>query len=98
MEMPNETKDINQMDHDRVDNVHEGKLTRAIETQTAKIPSISFMSLAIASMGLSAFTTLVVKNRQLGNFFGLWVPSLLVIGIYNKLVKIESRIDRQLMH
>ncbi len=93
-----EMDDKNQMAQDRADNVHEGKLTRAIETQTAKIPSVSYLSLAIASMGLSAFTSLVVKNRQLGNFFGLWVPSLLVIGIYNKLVKIESRFDRQLLH
>jgi len=90
-----DTSDIHK---DRVENIHEGPLTRTVESQTAKIPSIGFLSLAVASMGLSAFTTLVLKNRPLGNFFGLWVPSILVIGLYNKLVKIESHLDRQLMH
>jgi hypothetical protein len=93
MEM-NETK--SNLQQDRTENVHEGRLTRTVETQTGKIPSISYLSLAIASMGLSAFTSLVLKNRQLGNFFGLWVPSLLVVGVYNKLVKIESHLERQL--
>lgn len=91
-------EEMNQTKRDRIENVHEGKLTREIEAQTAKIPSISFLTLAAASMGLSAFTTLVLKNRPMGNFFGLWVPSLLVVGIYNKLVKIEAHLDRQLMH
>ena len=34
---------------DRVENVHEGRLTREIETKTAKVPSIGYLSLAIAS-------------------------------------------------
>jgi hypothetical protein len=96
--MEDRMEEMKQDEQERVENVHEGRMTRAVETQTAKIPSISFLTLAIGSLGLSAFTSLVLKNRPLGNFFGLWVPSLLVIGMYNKLVKIESHIDRQLMH
>ncbi|MCM2282967.1 MAG: hypothetical protein NDI61_14090 [Bdellovibrionaceae bacterium] len=92
------TEDSSQIKQDRIENVHEGQLTRQIETQTAKIPSINYLMLAVGSMGISAFTSLVLKNRSLGNFFGLWVPSLLVIGMYNKLVKIEAHLDRQLMH
>ena len=83
---------------DKVENVHEGELTRAIETQTAKIPSIAFLNLAVGSMALSAVTALIFGKRQLGTFFGLWVPSLMLIGVYNKLVKMEAHIDRQHLH
>lgn len=86
------------MVRDKVENVHEGELTRAIETQTAKIPSIAFLNLAVGSMALSAVTALIFGKRQLGTFFGLWVPSLMLIGVYNKLVKMEAHIDRQQLH
>ena len=86
------------LERDKIENVHEGNLTRAIETQSAKIPSITFLNLAIGSMALSAVTALIFRNRPLGNFFGLWVPSLMLIGVYNKLVKMEAHIDRELLH
>ncbi|MES2854399.1 MAG: hypothetical protein V4692_00985 [Bdellovibrionota bacterium] len=80
------------------ENITEGTTTRAVELQTAKIPSINWLALAVGSMALSAVTELVFKKRELGNFFGLWVPSLLVIGVYNKLVKVEADLERSLMH
>jgi hypothetical protein len=83
------------LEQDKINNVHEGDLTRAVETQTAKIPSIGFLNLAIGSMVLSAVTALIFRNRPLGNFFGLWVPSLMLVGVYNKLVKMEAHFDRQ---
>lgn len=86
------------VEQDKIENVHEGRLTRAVETQTAKIPSMAFLNLAIGSMVLSAATSLIFRKRELGNFFGLWVPSLLLIGVYNKLVKVEAHIDRELLH
>ncbi len=86
------------MEQDKIENVHEGKLTRAVETQTAKIPSIAYLNLAVGSMALSAATAFIFKNRPLANFFGLWVPSLMLIGVYNKLVKMEAHIDRELLH
>lgn len=69
---------------------HEGKLTEKIEQQTAKIPSVGFLSLAIGSMLASAGIQFFSKRKDVANFVGLWVPSLLLIGIYNKLVKIEN--------
>ncbi len=85
-------------ERDRRENIHEGPMTKAVETQTAKIPSIGYLGLAVGSMALSAVTTLVFKKRDLGQFFGLWAPSLLLVGLYNKVVKLESHIDRQLLH
>jgi hypothetical protein len=69
----------------------EGRGTRAIEQQTAKIPSIGFLTLAVGAMGVSAAMMLADK-KGVANFIGQWAPSLLVIGVYNKLVKIENEL------
>lgn len=68
----------------------EGDLTKKIEQQTAKIPSIGFLGLAVGSMVASAALAFVAQRKELANFVGLWAPSLLLIGIYNKLVKLEG--------
>jgi hypothetical protein len=81
-----------------VSDVHEGSTTRAIEHVTAKVPSLGYLGLAVASIGISAFTTAVLGKKTLGNFFGLWAPTFLLIGVYNKLVKMEGSMERQLMH
>ena len=72
-------------------NITEGTMTRKIEKQTAKIPSIGFLSLAVGSMVASA-GLVAMNKKELGNFVGLWAPSLLIIGLYNKLVKIENEL------
>ena len=74
--------------------VVEGRTTRMIEQQTARFQSVDWLALAVGSMGLSAVTTLIFGRRALGNFFGLWAPSLLLIGVYNKLVKLEAGMIR----
>lgn len=86
------------MDVNAREEIREGNLTRKVEEQTAKIPSMGYLNLAIGSMVLSAVTALVFKKRALGNFFGLWAPSLLLIGLYNKIVKIEAKMERSLLH
>lgn len=68
----------------------EGEMTKRIEQQTAKIPSIGFLGLAVGSMVASAALAFVAQRKDLANFVGLWAPSLLLIGIYNKLVKLEG--------
>lgn len=68
----------------------EGEMTKRIEQQTAKIPSIGFLGLAVGSMVASAALAFVAQKKELANFVGLWAPSLLLIGIYNKLVKLEG--------
>lgn len=77
------------------DQITEGRITQLIERQTARFQSADWLALAIGSMALSAVTTLVFERRALGNFFGLWAPSLLLIGVYNKLVKVEANLNRQ---
>lgn len=70
-------------------NIKEDGLTRSVESQTAKVPSIGYLGVAVGSMAISAFLTFGLKKRELGNFVGLWAPTILIMGLYNKLVKIE---------
>jgi hypothetical protein len=64
----------------------EGLLAKAIEDQTAKLPSDTFLWLAIGSMVASATFKLAGKSNE-AVFVGQWAPAFLLFGIYNKLVK-----------
>ncbi len=64
----------------------EGPIARAIEKETAKIPSDAFLIGAVASVGLSLFLQLSGKKDR-AVFVGQWAPTLLLLGIYNKMVK-----------
>jgi hypothetical protein len=64
----------------------EGTVAREIETQTAKLPSDTFLWAAILSMGASA-TLQVMGNKHASVFVGQWAPTILILGLYNKLVK-----------
>ncbi len=69
--------------------VVEGEFTKRIEKQTAKIPSVGFLGLAVGSMVVSGLLAIFANRKEFANFVGLWAPSFLLIGIYNKLVKLE---------
>jgi hypothetical protein len=73
----------------------EGPLTRTIENQTAKIPSAVFLALAGTAVAASLGIAAVTKRKGLANFVGLWVPSLLLLGIYNKIVKTQGSDQRE---
>jgi hypothetical protein len=69
----------------------EGGFTKRVERQTAKIPSMVFLNLGIGSMLASAALAVSGERyRKLANFIGLWVPTILILGVYNKLVKLEG--------
>ena len=70
----------------------EDAVTKTIESQTAAVPSVAFLALAIGSMGLS-LALMVAGRRNLANFIGQWAPTILTMGLYNKLVKLERRND-----
>jgi hypothetical protein len=65
---------------------YEGRTTEAVERKTAKVPSLVYMGLALASMAASA-TLMVTGRKQLANFVGQWAPSILIMGLYNKIAK-----------
>ena len=64
----------------------EGQVAKSIEAQTAKLPSDTFLWAAVAAMGVSA-TLQMRGNRSASVFVGQWAPTLLILGLYNKLVK-----------
>ena len=67
----------------------EGALAKSIEEQTAKIPSDVFLWAALKSMGVS----LALKfsgNKDNSLFVGQWAAPFLLLGIYNKLVKLQG--------
>ena len=69
----------------------EGKLTTEIEERTGRVPSGAYLTLAVASMVVSA-GFMISGRKQVANFIGQWAPTLLVIGVYNKLVKLEHEL------
>lgn len=64
----------------------ESSFTRVLEQQAAKIPSDWFLAAALAAMTGSLVLELAQRPR-LSRFVGMWAPSLLIMGVYNKLVK-----------
>jgi hypothetical protein len=67
----------------------EGPVARAIEQQTARLPSDVWLWAAGGSILLSAyFQGSNQKHKAL--FVGNWAPTFLLLGIYNKLVKLHG--------
>ena len=65
----------------------EGASARAIEKQTSKIPSDFFLWTGIGAIVGSIGLHLMGK-RETGNFVATWVPTVLLLGLYNKVVKL----------
>ncbi len=67
----------------------EGPVARMIEEQTAKVPSDVFLWAALGSMAAS-LTLKILKKDEEALFIGQWAPSFLLLGMYNKIVKLEG--------
>lgn len=67
----------------------EGKVAKEIEKHTAKIPSDVYLWTAASAMGISLIFKFVKKD-ELSLFIGQWSAPLLLMGVYNKIVKTEG--------
>ncbi|MVN91622.1 hypothetical protein [Mucilaginibacter aquatilis] len=67
----------------------EGKVAKAIEEQTAKLPSDLFLWAAVGSMGVS-LALKIMKKKHTALFVGQWAAPFLLLGLYNKIVKVEG--------
>ncbi|ACG72234.1 conserved hypothetical protein [Anaeromyxobacter sp. K] len=65
---------------------HEDRATEMVEGTTARVPSLAFLGIALGAMAASA-ALVITGRKQLGNFVGQWAPSILIMGLYNKLAK-----------
>lgn len=67
----------------------EGRVARAIEQQTKVVPSDWFMWAALGSM-CASLALKTMRRDEDSMFIGQWVPTLLIFGLYNKLVKVHG--------
>ena len=67
----------------------EGTITKEIEYYTSQVPSGVYLSLAVGAIGISLAMRLA-GNKHAAEFVGHWVPTILILGLYNKLVKLEG--------
>jgi hypothetical protein len=64
----------------------EGETTKMIESVTAKVPSGAYLAFAVMAMATS-LALMFAGRRNVANFIGQWVPTVLIMGLYNKTVK-----------
>ena len=67
----------------------EGSLAKSIEQQTAKLPSDVYLWAAGGAIAASAILQLTGRSKA-GLFIGQWVAPFLLLGVYNKIVKVEG--------
>lgn len=67
----------------------EGKVAKTIEEQTSKLPSDVFLWSALGSMAASATLKILGKDKT-ALFVGQWAAPFLLLGVYNKIVKVEG--------
>lgn len=75
-------------------NHREGRLATMLEEQTAKLPSDTFLWAAAVSMAAS-LTLKIVGQRHNALFVGQWAAPFLLLGIYNKIVKVAGHDQEQ---
>jgi hypothetical protein len=67
----------------------EGPAARSLEQRTAKLPSDLFLWAAFGSIAISLACQVNGKEKT-ANFIGHWAPTILILGLFNKLAKLES--------
>ncbi|HEY8968620.1 MAG TPA: hypothetical protein VIM64_05995 [Puia sp.] len=86
--------------NDTIDNEthREGPLARGIEKHTAKLPSDVFLWASVAAMGTSCCLKMMGRKHD-ALFVGQWAAPFLLMGIYNKIVKVagHDREDNEIM-
>ena len=64
----------------------EGTLTRMVERETSRMPSMLFLGAAGVSI-LGSLISFISGRKQFATLMGEWVPTFLLLGMYNKFVK-----------
>ena len=67
----------------------EGKVASAIEEQTAKVPSDVFLWASLGAMAVSLILKSIEEDDK-ALFVGQWASPFLLLGLYNKVVKLEG--------
>ena len=67
----------------------EGRVAKAIEEQTSRLPSDLFLWAALGAMSVSLALKIMGRNHH-SLFVGQWAAPFLILGLYNKVVKVEG--------
>ncbi len=67
-----------------------GEVSRRWESGVARAPTLPFMAAAMGSIALSA-GLMLTGRRHAATFVGQWVPTLILIGIYSQVARLETR-------
>jgi hypothetical protein len=67
----------------------EGEVAKAIEKETSKLPSDIFLWMGLGCLGASAILR-VVGLRSFGQLIGQAAAPVLIMGLYNKIVKLHG--------
>jgi hypothetical protein len=70
-------------------NRHEGSITSRLENLTSALPSSTWLALAGGALAGSIVLKAFHKNHA-SMFIGGFAPTFLLLGIYNKLVKVHG--------
>ncbi|HEY0190717.1 MAG TPA: hypothetical protein VGC42_06300 [Kofleriaceae bacterium] len=68
-------------------NKKEGTTTRKIEEVTAAIPSATWLLLGGGAI-IGSVVLKAMGKHTTANFVGQWAPTVLMLGLYNKMVKL----------
>lgn len=67
----------------------EGKGTVAVEKQTSKIPSIVYLAAGLGAL-VAAACLMRRDKKHSALLIGQWAAPILIMGLYNKVVKTEG--------
>lgn len=67
----------------------EGKATVAVEKRTSKIPSMVYLCAGLSALAVSA-CMMARRKKSESLLVGQWAAPLLIMGLYNKIVKTEG--------
>ena len=67
----------------------EGRVATEIEKRTARVPSDVFLWTALGSMA-GSLALMLLGKQKLASFVGQWAPTILILGLYNKIVKVAG--------
>jgi hypothetical protein len=73
----------------------EGDVARGIEEYTSKVPSDAYLWTAVGCMAISATLKMMGRNND-ALFVGQWPAAFLLMGLYNKIVKVAGSDRRSL--
>ena len=80
---------MTESDRLRYPGASEDRFTEAVEKYTSSLLPSAYLGVALGAMGVSLALQLRGRGKW-GNFIAQWVPTWLIIGLYNKLIKLEG--------